>query len=544
MASEHAQSQSQSQRSPLSGHRSISTVNNQVNSLSTSPGQGKQKSSKHVVGGTRNHTRVPSSKGLHKLAKAHGNEGSHTDLKKLAKISSSTTTLKKNSSHVSLKRNRSSVDVTKRPKSSHGLNKRPTSVHFEIGDTDGQDQEDGWEEASSSASPALSRSVSRPSSNQSSAKPSANSSQPQSPIDSPTSKAKASSTNVSSERQNHPQTNTDGKMITERLLKRAPSHNTTKMSLATATPQLHPADSVDGSTTINGATLNGTTLNDTPHTSSSKEEVVSRFVHGSGTPSENSSFLQQHHNGEESSNPGVPKNDEPKRAQSMGNLTRHSTSNTLSSSYTDEEDSSALAPHSRKSSTSHSHNTYIPPQQSRTQQKLWLQRASSNIEPQALSTPALTGIHGGLRVGVGGILVGLGAGYDGRDPRIKLQLERTGLEYLVVRRHQDPVGKALKRLERCPGLEGIQRIPSSRGKKGSLGTGDGPGRYGLSQSLKEARRGKGDKTPPAGRSSFEGQVGSHDEGMVESEMGGEDDGVGALLRRIWEKSFDLSASAD
>jgi hypothetical protein len=54
---------------------------------------------------------------------------------------------------------------------------------------------------------------------------------------------------------------------------------------------------------------------------------------------------------------------------------------------------------------------------------------------------AINGVHAGL-AGTGTSLVG--AGYDGRDPRIKLQLERTGLEYLVVRRHQDPVGQALK----------------------------------------------------------------------------------------------------
>jgi hypothetical protein len=278
------------------------------------------------------------------------------------------------------------------------------------------------------------------------------------------------------------------------------------------------------------ATLNGTTLNNTPQIGS-KEEVVSRFVGGSGTPSENSPFL--HHGA--SSTVGS-KNDEVKRAQSMGNLMRQDTN--LSRSDDNDEEESALAPRSRKSSTSHA---YIPPQQSRTQQKLWLQRASSNIEPQQMApgaaVNALSGIHGGLG---GSSLVG--AGYDGRDPRIKMQLERTGLEYLVVRRHQDPVGKALKRLDQLPGLENIQRIPS-HAKKGD-GTGAGAARYGLSQSLKESRsRGK-DKTPPASgaRSSFEGQSGSHDDAGMDG--GNEDDGVGALLRSIWEKSFDLSASAD
>jgi len=149
----------------------------------------------------------------------------------------------------------------------------------------------------------------------------------------------------------------------------------------------------------------------------------------------------------------------------------------------------------------------------------------------------LSSIHGGLGTSL------VGAGYDGRDPRIKLQLERTGLEYLVVRRHQDPVGKALKRLDQLPGAEKNRRIPPTQ-QNGKKGEGAGAGRYGLSQSLKESRNKSKDKgaTTNGGRSSFEG-VGSQDENGING-RGEEDEGVGALLRSIWEKSFDLSASAD
>lgn len=502
-----------SQRPSLGGQRSTSSVHSATDSPSTSPAQqGKQKGPKHVVG-ARVHARVPSNKGLHKLTKAHGSEGSHTDLKKLGRNSSSTTSLKKNSSHVSLKRNRSSADVSKRPRSSHEQTKRPASVHFEIGD---QEPEDGWE--STSASPALSRSASRSASNQSSAKPSANNSQPQSPIQ-PPSKTKAPVIDGPDERSAH---KADGKVITERLLQRTPSHNTTKMSLATATPTGQPSDSVNKS-------QGHGTLNSTPKIGS-KDELVSRFVGGSGTP--NSPFLNdnrvEHHKKGESRE---SKHEEVKRARSMGNLTQQE------SSMNEDEEESALAPRSRKSSTSHA---YIPPQQSRTQQKLWLQRASSNIEPQQITPGAaingLTGIHGGLS---GSPLIG--AGYDGRDPRIKIQLERTGLEYLVVRRHQDPVGKALKRLEKLPGMESNRRIPPNSAKKSGVGA----GAYGLSQSLKESRKIGKDHTAVASgaRSSYEGQSGSQDDtGM--NNRANEDDGVGALLRSIWEKSFDLSASAD
>ena len=160
---------------------------------------------------------------------------------------------------------------------------------------------------------------------------------------------------------------------------------------------------------------------------------------------------------------------------------------------------------------------------------------------------AINGVHAGLGAGAGTSLVG--AGYDGRDPRIKLQLERTGLEYLVVRRHQDPVGQALKRLSVLPGVERNRRIPpSSQGsKKGDSGEGSGSvGRYGLSQSLKEgtstSRKGK-DKVVSGARSSFEGHDSSQDERGT-SGRANNDESVGAILRSLWDKNFDLSASAD
>jgi len=465
----------------------------ETNSPSTSPATHTTKKTKHVVGhgnGGRTHTRVPSKQGLTKLAKGHGNDGSHTDLKKLAKGGGSSTNLKKNSSHVSLKRNRSAADV-KRPKSSSGAK---GSVHFDIGDADDQ-----WEEASSSASPALSRSATT-ASHPPSAKSSANNSRPQSPLPSPLIKTHTA-TDGQNEAQYPRQPSTNGKNITERLLKRTPSHNTTKMSLATATPISHPDElnSVRTPTTLSG----------------SKEEIVSRFVGASETPSDGSPFLTHHPYRKPSHNPSSSHDsaDDIKRAKSMGNLTR-----------AQEDGDSALATHSRKGSTGHG---YIPPQQSRTQQKLWLQRASSNIEPQQLQMAPSAALNG---LGLHGTsvfpltsstssLVG-----DSRDPRIRLQLERTGLEYLVVRRHQDPVGKALKRLEQIPGVAG-KRIPAgSPRKKGDTGSI-------LSQSLRERRGGK------SARSSFDGEESAR-------ERTAEEDGAGAILRSLWEKSFDLSASAD
>ena len=516
--------QSNAQKRTSTGGQSTNSINSDSPSTGTSPPpqQGaKPKAQKHVVhhSNSKQHKRVSSNKGLHKLTKVHGNDGSHTDLQ--SKRNASATNLRKNNSAVSLKRNRSAAEVGKRPKSSGGVKserKVNTSVHFEIGDTD--DGDGAWEEASSSASPALSRAPSR--SGQSSAKLSANSSRPTSPR--PQSPLRQE-TAVANGARAH---NADAKFITDRLLQRAPSNaTTTKMSLMTATPNTgHSSDSLEKDAT--------TTANGTPATGS---DLVSRFVGGSGTPSENSRYLN------DNSHP-LSKGDAVKRAQSMGNLTRHdSLPLSTSSLEADTEaaaEESALAPRSRKSSTAHAYN---PPQQSRTQQKLWLQRASSNIEPQQM-TPGGMGLglnslhHGGF----GNPLVG-GATYDGRDPRIKVQLERTGLEYLVVRRHQDPIGLGLKRLERLPGAES-RRIPGSQGSGlGRQSTDGGSGRYGLSQSLK----GTSSRASTTGRGSFEDGERVRGGSGERDRDGGDGNGngsVSAILRRMWDKSYDFSASAD
>ncbi|TVY68724.1 hypothetical protein LSUE1_G008381 [Lachnellula suecica] len=497
MPSEHAQS-----RPSLGGHRSSNSIHSTESPAASPPQHGTGKKQKHVVhGGARMHTRVPSNKSLHKLAKVEG-ALSHADLKKLTKNTSST----------KLKRNRSSVDVPRRPKSSgsgEGAPRRPTSVHFEIGDQEEGEVEDAWEEASSSASPALSRAPSR--SGQSSAKPSANNSRPQSPLpQSPLSKSQSQNyTNTHSTNGGgaaRSSQTADAKVITERLLNRTPSATTatTKMSLATATSSEHTPESLEKSQS------GPSTQNSTPKTPGG--EITSRFIGTSSTPSENSPLPQRL--------PIPDAKDDIKRAQSMGNLTSHEP---------DEDSESALKPRSRKSSTTHQQHPYNPPQQSRTQQKLWLQRASSNIEPAQLSTGvAINGM--GMSGASTATLVG--AGYDGRDPRIKQQLERTGLEYLVVRRHQDPVGLALKRLSQLPGAEKYRRIP----RKGTNGSSS----YGLSQSLRSKT------TINGGRSSFEEVeqgVGVGSQGSVD-DRGSEDDGVNAVLRSMWERPYDLSTSQD
>jgi hypothetical protein len=283
----------------------------------------------------------------------------------------------------------------------------------------------------------------------------------------------------------------------------------------------------------------GSTLNGTPRTH--KDELSSRFVNANsttGTPSSTSPFLSQ-----TSSNPKPdPADLDPAhRAKSMGDLSSRPTSGS-------DSDERPLAPRSRKSSKGT--HAYVPPQQSRTQQKLWLQRASSNIEPTQMAPgAAINGL--GLGIGMPGIRPGaplVGAGDDGRDPRIRLQLERTGLEYLVVRRYQDPVGRAVKRLEKLPGANKHRRIPNQRSSTAGDGLSQGRS-YGLSQSLSDTGRRNRDRgarengamSASGARSSFEPVT----HGSVESERSaGDDDGVSAILRTMWEKNLDLNASEE
>lgn len=495
-------------RQPTSQTRSPST---------TPPLHHRPKGHKHVVSTGRLHTRAASSKGVPKLAK-HGHDTSLTDMRKLTanKNSSSATNLKKNSSHANLRRNRSSADVTRRARDEQP--KRPVSVHFEIGD---QDRDDGWEEASSTASLTLSRSMSRSvaSSNRSSAKPSTSNSQAQSPVQShapPATVADGSSQRPSS------RNSTEGRIITERLLQRTPSYNTTKMSLATATPTSagYLADTMGKSqdSTATGAARVG-----------SKEEVVSRFVGGSGTPSDGSPFLHSRKIEPQESS------DDVTRARSMGNL------NHASAASRSHEEESALLRRSRHPSQA---QAYVPPQQSRTQQKLWLQRASSNMEPQQMGPGAMNGLAGLHGHGVPGVPSLVDADDDGRDPRTRIQLERTGLEYLVVRRHQDPVGAALRRLEGAPGVERFRRIPTQQ--KSSVPS---AGKHGLSKSLRDASVRLKDRSS-ASTASTDGDRSSYDAKQQQQSKGGGtgggggEDGVTALLRSIWEKSFDLSANAE
>ncbi|SPN97430.1 uncharacterized protein DNG_00944 [Cephalotrichum gorgonifer] len=175
-------------------------------------------------------------------------------------------------------------------------------------------------------------------------------------------------------------------------------------------------------------------------------------------------------------------------------------------------------------------NRRAPPAEvSRTQRKLNLQRASSNIEPQPLSAaPSVMGSSTATLVGIPA------PGYDGissRDPRLSRLLEKTGMEYRVVRRYQNPLLRSISRLEHVPGWDAQQRVTSRPGHARNVSlppSHDGPDRPPMplrtqsSRFIGRERAAQGPEAATVGRDP--------------------DIGITTALRNLWEKPLDLSAS--
>ncbi|KAH9886553.1 hypothetical protein F4778DRAFT_786654 [Xylariomycetidae sp. FL2044] len=522
---------------------------------------------KHVVGGGgRLHSRVPSSKALHRYHNqssttklnqprppsqsperppmlSHTHRRATSDLK-LPRDSSASNLLARNSDASHLRRNRSHGEVAaKRSKSGTNIKrssshkdvqklKGPKSqVHFDLGN-DGQ--EDEWVDASASASPYMSRRASIVSSGQSSAAKAPTADNHTSPSQTPTAQPDTDEQESSPDRKVAKHNN----YITSRLLQRTPSHGAPPQ-MSTETASVPPRSTSPASL----ASQRPPSLYGTPKTGpivgSGQEELTSRFVNGSGPSGEAGSFFTPTRTPNRRSEAAV------RRPQSTGNLTQEQPD-----SMSDEEDDSALAPRTRRTVYK------VPPaEKSRTQQKLNLQRASSTMEP--------TQSGGAVGVVGQGLLVG-GSGYENRDPRIGKLLERTGMEYLVVRRYQNPIARSLARISLLPGVDKRLRIPrqqqngamngAAHGKKPSdLG---GASRLGLSQSLVDVAA-KSRPTTPRRTTSIRtnGANSSYDadeerirdrERMSGSSYvdGDDDDGVAALLRNLWDKNMDLGASQD
>lgn len=589
---------SQSKRPVLNHQESDSTNSNQAHREHHH--QHRSKPQKHVVGAGRLHARVPSSKALHKH---HGSTGSklnhrrqaspsperkisHRRVQSEAKLSrdSSSANLhssSKNASATSLRRNKSHGEVNKtgktrladdkdklkRTNSNPAVNKvksQKSQVHFDLGN-DGQDDE--WVDASTSASPYLSRRGSL-ASTQASAKPddsSANNSKSETSTAQPSPPVPSASTR---------QTVQHKEYLTSRLLQRTPSHG--------APPKM-TADTVSvsrrGHSQSPDSIGRGSTLADSHNIStlpSSGDELISRFVNaGSSGAAREGSFYQL-----PTPRPGSQRSERP-LSVSSGRHGRQGRQRDLPLSDDDDGDGdgdgvgsgggdgTALAPRSGR--------RFAPPaEKSRTQQKLNLQRASSVIEPGQAVGGGVGAVGASPLVGIGG------PGYDGgasRDPRVTKQLERTGMEYLSVRRFQNPVVRSLDRLAQVNRTNKNQRIPrngtaSVNGKASSMRAGVVSGQHLRNSSLNDAAisaaaaggsvSGRRPVTPRAysirtngGGSSYEADADDHQssrtlhegtgvQGLSGSSLvgGEEDEGVTAILRNLWEKNPDLSASQD
>lgn len=414
----------------------------------------------------------------------------------------SSSNLKKNTSQTNLKRNRSQAEVGKKTKSAinlqrsisspavHKLRSPGTSkVQFNLGDEDqneDQDDDDEWVDASTSASPLLSR---RGSAVSSAYTTNAAVDDEDSLAGSPTPHAEHQRTLSNGPQSDTQNSATDGtqyavnslprshktahnEYLTSRILSRTSSHGAPPMMStenASARPaslrQQSPPDSSPGPSQY---------LSNTPVTttqarpgSSGKAELTSRFVGnnsqepGSGIAGE-SFILAAHRNGPP--RVGTSVTDEisvPKRRRSTGALSQARGIDALNARLAaaenasdDEDEDERMA---RISRSRRSGEYALPREMNRTQQKLNLQRASSSLEPPhphpgiGMGAPSVTAGTGPL--------IGVPNNYDTRDPRINKVLERTGMEYLTVRRHLNPVARSIARVMQLPGLENSRRIP-------------------------------------------------------------------------------------
>lgn len=503
----------------------------------------KQQHQKHHHVAGRLHARVPSSKVLHTKSHQHGQpaprltrrttspgdresnrRSNHRRVNSEAKLSrdSSSPILPKSASQSSLKRNRSSIEVSKRIRSSDKLHRNASStsvnkqksnksqVTFDIGI---DDPEDEWVDASGSNSPHMSRKGSIVSSGQSSLQrnpvPNVNS-RPQTPNESVPPSTTTSPSEQARLRQKE--------YLTSRVLKRTMSQGaTTQMAtqIAQASLPRHSPES-DGP---NGSL-----------STSGNDGLTSRFVEtpGSGIASEGSFYNR----------PGSARQLPPvsPRVHSSSSLSQNESKQLIS-----DVDNSALVPKAAGRSTAPKAGT------SRTQQKLNLQRQSSALEPgQAV----------GAVGGVAGPLIGItGAGYDSassRDPRVNRLMQRAGMEYLVVRRCQNPIARSLNRLGRLPDLERSKRIPRpttplANGKKT---TPEASARHARNVSMPDPRQTAASKRVATIRSSGAGSSFDADDAARSSErMSGssateEADDITTLLRNLWERSMELSASTE
>lgn len=521
----------------------------------------------HVVGGSRMQRNASFGKNLNKLNKptqAHGGDGNAA--KHHRRSHSGNSTSAPSSPRPSFKRNASSGGIVKAANHTHGhaaIRKNYSSghlarqggpktalksskseiappkrslanpgkgrqqspdahptVHFDVGN-DEEGPDDGWTEESASQSPTTTRSNTRSNSvildpqKMTGGAEGNTGERSRTEADNPEIHPLSSgATHILPDRTRDPrQTNggnshhhsrpPDADMITSRLLQRSSHHNPPpQMSSITAAVVSNHQDARELSQSA------GSTLVDTPG-----RDLVSRFMDGdgsAGTPN-NSSFLPSRNSPQAAGS----ELDKTKRNKSMPNVAGQDT---------------PTKAQSRRSGTSTP--TDLPP--SRTQQKLLLQRASSNIEPQKLVPVILPRTGGPTFLHSGMTYTG---DNEGRlDPRLQHQFNHVAVEYDVVRRYRNPLADAIVRIEQIPGTPRKTRVPRSAGTNGFVTVHGGSS---LSTSFNDETDGSGTRRS---RVSFENGRRSRDDGDLEGRQSFESDNgrirneAEEICRRLWESS--------
>ncbi|KAF2825097.1 hypothetical protein CC86DRAFT_39060 [Ophiobolus disseminans] len=309
----------------------------------------------------------------------------------------------------------------------------------------------------------------------------------------------------------------DADMITSRLLQRSASH--------TVPPQTTAIEATVESSKTRHTVLShsaGSTLVDTPG-----RDLVSRFMDGdgsAGTPHDGGYMTAR-----KSARPGSGDLDPSKRNKSMPNVGGADTPNRTPSR------SGATTP------------TNLPP--SRTQQKLMLQRASSNIEPQKLVPVTLPRTGGPTFLQSG---IHYNANGEGRlDPRLQQQFNHVEVEYNVVRRYRNPLADSIIRIQQIPGVSRKTRIPRTGSANGTT-TPSTHGASSLSTSFNEAGiETDGASSRRSARVSFDNEHGRprsrRDDGDVEGRQSFESDSGRSgseaedICRRLWESAEIIEA---
>ncbi|EPE04929.1 hypothetical protein F503_00083 [Ophiostoma piceae UAMH 11346] len=326
-----------------------------------------------------------------------------------------------------------------------------------------------------------------------------------------------------------------------------------------------------------------------PSSSGDREVMTSRFITTGSHESTSNATGGGSYYTTSSSRPGTARNDRDTPKSTNGSSVPSNTATPLrarrnrsiggdTAHLTDDDDSGIAASADGRSSAtaggSHPRRTrpaHAPPAEfSRTQQKLNLERASSSIDRSSRQ-------HQGPAAGPL-----LGAGESGmHDPRISKLMERTGMEYYVVRRYQNPVTRSLARLStrieadrnvRIPAIGSTRSSPSmavnANGQASGRSSGGGAG---LSQSFRErdmrrdalqsATAAAGNGTmPPLTRSRTFTANGSSGNGAggpgstfqpQQQRLSGsslvdgyDEDSTAALLRNLWDKNLYLGTSQD